>query len=80
MVGLAIPHLVRMVMRTDDNVKVMGNIQLSGAIFLVGVDTVIRLLPLELPIGILTSLVGALIFGIALAVRLKRKGGVQEDE
>lgn len=72
MVGLAIPHLVRMIVGTDEYRFTMLQIQLTGAIFLLGVDTIIRTLPIELPVGILTSLFGALIFGIALYSRVRR--------
>lgn len=74
MVGLAIPHLVRIAKGKDDSLSTMKDIQVTGAIFLVGIDTFIRMLSLELPIGILTSLLGASIFGVTLIIRVKRKG------
>lgn len=72
MIGLAIPHLVRMVSNTDEYRLTMFHIQIAGAIFLLLVDTVIRVMPVELPVGILTNLFGAVIFGIALCHRLRR--------
>lgn len=76
MVGLAIPHLVRILQGTDSNKDTMLNIQLSGALFVLWIDNGIRMLPLELPIGILTSLIGAVVFGICMIIR---KGMISND-
>lgn len=72
-VGLIIPHVVRMMFGTDHK-KLIPISALLGAIFLLWADVLCRvILPRkELPIGILTSMVGAPVF-IYLMVR-KRYG------
>ncbi len=62
-VGLVIPHIVRMVTGADHRQLVPLSV-LSGAIYLIWADVAARLLvaPEELPIGIITSLVGAPFF------------------
>ncbi|MDD7588255.1 FecCD family ABC transporter permease, partial [Bullifex porci] len=58
-VGLVIPHLVRMITGCDYRKTVPASI-LLGASFLLLVDTISRsIATVELPIGILTSLIGA---------------------
>ena len=76
MIGLAIPHAVRAWRGTDSNLDIMGDTVLLGGLFALVLDTVIRMLPLELPVGVLTNLCGAFIFGFALLV-LRR--GVGRD-
>ncbi len=59
-VGLVVPHLCRKVLGSDHRYLMPGSF-LCGAAFLLLVDDVSRnLLPVEIPIGILTALVGAL--------------------
>lgn len=62
-VGLMVPHLVRMVTGADHRI-VLPVAALAGAIFLIWVDVAARLVlaPTELPLGILTSLIGAPVF------------------
>jgi len=61
-VGLLIPHFVRSLVGPDFRLLLPGSI-LVGGTYLVWVDTFSRtLLPLEIPLGILTSLVGAPFF------------------
>ena len=62
-VGLIIPHVVRMLFGTDHK-KLIPISALLGAIFLLWADVLCRvILPgKELPIGILTSMVGAPVF------------------
>lgn len=59
-VGLIIPHMVRMLVGTD-HVKLIPVSALSGAIFLVIADGLCRTIvpKVEIPIGILISLIGA---------------------
>lgn len=59
-VGLIVPHLVRLV-AGPDNRRVLAGSALGGAVVLVLADTLARTLvaPAELPIGILTALLGA---------------------
>ena len=72
-VGMVIPHAVRMIFGTNHK-KLIPLAALSGAIFLVWADVFCRIvLPHnELPIGILTALIGAPVF-IYLMIR-KRYG------
>lgn len=66
-VGLIVPHILRMVIGSD-NKKLLPASIISGAILLVWADMGARLLlaPAEIPIGIITSLVGAPVFIILL--------------
>ena len=72
-VGLVVPHCVRLVCGTD-NRKVVPYSIFVGAIFLLLCDTAARTLipPNELPVGSITSLVGAPMF-IYLLYKSKRK-------
>ena len=69
-VGLMMPHLVRLV-AGGDNARVLPLSALSGAIFLVWADTLARIVmaPEDLPIGIVTGLVGGLFFVWLMARR-----------
>jgi iron complex transport system permease protein len=62
-VGLVVPHVVRLLFGPDHRV-LLPAAALSGAIFLVWVDTLARILlpPLEIPVGLLTALVGGPFF------------------
>jgi iron complex transport system permease protein len=61
-VGLVIPHLTRRLVGNDYRM-LMPATMLMGGIFLLLVDSVSRnLLQTEIPIGILTSLIGAPFF------------------
>ncbi|HEY4201158.1 MAG TPA: iron ABC transporter permease [Devosiaceae bacterium] len=62
-VGLMIPHIVRLVIGGDYR-RVLPLSALLGAIFLVVADIVARTLipPLDMPIGIITGLVGGIFF------------------
>lgn len=71
-VGLVIPHLVRMITGCDYRKTVPASI-LLGSSFLLIVDTISRsIATVELPIGILTSLIGAPFF-LYLIVREAKK-------
>lgn len=73
-VGLIIPHIVRFMTGSDNRVVVPLSL-VFGAIFLVLVDTCCRtLMASEIPLGILTSVVGAPFFFIIL-LRTQRGGG-----
>lgn len=69
-VGLIIPHIMRRMVGSDHRVLIPASV-LAGAVFLVGADTVARTVmePRELPIGVVTALIGAPFF----AWQLKRK-------
>lgn len=72
-VGLMIPHLVRMWVGPDHRV-LLPAAALLGATFLVGADTLARtaLAPRELPVGIITALLGAPFFCYLLRKRRRR--------
>lgn len=75
-VGLVVPHLVRLLLGPDHR-QVLPASMLLGAALLLFADVVARLMiaPAELPIGILTSLLGGPFF-LALLLRAQRRGGV----
>ena len=62
-VGLVIPHMTRM-LTGPDHKHLLPSAMLSGAIFLLLADLAARTLlsPVELSIGVVTSLVGAVVF------------------
>ncbi|MGV8881759.1 MAG: putative F420-0 ABC transporter permease subunit [Rhodoglobus sp.] len=66
-VGLILPHAVRLVVGAGHRV-LLPLAALSGAIFLVWADTVARTVfdPRELPVGIVTALIGAPVFAFLL--------------
>jgi iron complex transport system permease protein len=66
-VGLIIPHVVRMVAGSGHRFLLPAS-ALVGAIFLVWADTLARTVfePRELPVGIVTAIVGAPIFAVVL--------------
>ncbi len=71
-VGLIIPHLVRMMVGPDYKHVIPTSI-LIGSIFLVFVDNFSRaIFPVEVPLGILTSIIGAPFF-IFLLLKERRK-------
>ncbi len=75
-VGLIVPHLLRLMAGADNRVIAPASM-LAGAVLLVTADTIARniVAPAELPIGILTALIGAPFF-LWLLVRGKREGKV----
>jgi len=71
-VGLIVPHLARLVLRTDGSATVPGSAVL-GAAFVVACDTVARgAFPGELPLGIVTALMGTVVFFVLLLSRRVR--------
>jgi len=61
-VGLIIPHLLRMILGPDNRLLLPACF-LGGATLLLGADTITRAwLPSEIPIGVLTSLIGGPFF------------------
>ena len=75
-VGLVIPHVVRLLLGTDHR-KMIPVSALAGALFLVWADVLCRtVLPgNEIPIGILTSVLGAPVFIYLMARRRYGFGG-----
>ena len=61
-VGLLVPHMMRGVVGPDNH-RLMPVSLLAGAILLLGADTVTRaVLPVEIPIGVITALIGGPFF------------------
>ena len=73
-VGLVIPHMVRLVLGPD-HCRLLPASLLAGAVFLLLADLVGRTLlsPIELPIGVVTSLVGAVAF-LVIFYRSRKRG------
>ncbi|TCK22399.1 FecCD family ABC transporter permease [Pseudonocardia endophytica] len=68
-VGLVVPHAARLLVGADVR-RMLPVSALLGAIFLLVVDDVVRtLLPSEVPLGVMTALVGAPFFLVLLARR-----------
>jgi iron complex transport system permease protein len=71
-VGLVIPHMGRLLVGPDNRI-LLPVVAVMGAIFLLIVDDVSRMLfQVEIPLGILTSLLGVPVFAVLL--RNARKG------
>jgi iron complex transport system permease protein len=65
-IGLVIPHMTRFLVGPDHR-RLIPATALAGAVFLVAVDTVARTLTAaEIPLGVLTALVGAPVFAVLL--------------
>ncbi|MFB3114762.1 MAG: FecCD family ABC transporter permease [Nitrospirales bacterium] len=73
-VGMVVPHAVRMIVGADHRLLLPAS-ALVGGMFLMVADTVARtvLAPTELPVGVVTALVGGPIF---LYLLVKRRAGV----
>ena len=71
-VGIVVPHLLRLATGPDHR-RLLPNAALLGASLLVGADMLSRtvIAPAELPIGIITALLGAPVF---LWILLRRRG------
>ena len=74
-VGLVVPHIARLLVGADHRILIPVSL-LGGAIFMVWMDTLARtvIAPAELPVGIITALVGAPFF-IYLIISRRRKQG-----
>lgn len=66
-VGLVVPHFMRMVVGPDHRFLLSGSF-LAGAAFLILCDTLARTIisPLELPVGVVTGIIGGIVFVYAL--------------
>ena len=62
-VGLVTPHMARLIVGPNHK-KLLPAVLFSGAIFLMLTDLAARTLlnPAELPLGVVTSLIGAVVF------------------
>ncbi|WP_156254018.1 iron chelate uptake ABC transporter family permease subunit [Pseudactinotalea terrae] len=76
-VGLTVPHVVRLLLgpTRSGNTAVARTSAAVGGIFLLWADTVARTVftPLEVPVGVLTALLGAPVFAFLL-LRSRRRG------
>jgi len=66
-VGLIVPHFVRVFVGGDHRILLIGSF-LCGAAFLILCDTVARIIiaPMELPVGVITGILGGSLFIYAL--------------
>lgn len=73
-VGLLVPHMMR-ALTGPDNRRLIPVCLLAGAILLLGADTTTRaLLPTEIPIGVLTALIGGPFFCYVFRKRQMTRG------
>ncbi len=72
-VGLVVPHAVRLVWGSSDHRLVLPASLLAGAWFLLVADSVARTAaaPAELPVGVITALVGVPVFVVLLSRKAK---------
>lgn len=75
-VGLVVPHFVRMFVGGDHRILLIGSF-LCGAGFLIFCDTLARTIiaPMELPVGVITGILGGSLFIYALTKRQVLLGG-----
>jgi iron complex transport system permease protein len=76
-VGLVIPHFVR-ILAGPDHKHLLPLSAIAGGAFLILADVAARtiLAPQELPIGVITALIGAPVFGLILVSKLKKSPGL----
>lgn len=69
-IGLVVPHFVRMFIGSDHRILLIGS-YLAGAGFLIFCDTLSRTIiaPMELPVGVITGIIGGVLFVYALTKR-----------
>jgi iron complex transport system permease protein len=74
-VGVIIPHIMRILVGPDHRILLPSSF-LAGAIFLIWTDTLARriIAPTELPVGIITAILGVPFFLFLLRSRKKRIG------
>ncbi|WP_086827051.1 iron ABC transporter permease [Allokutzneria sp. NRRL B-24872] len=75
-VGLVVPHLIRMIAGPGHRTLIAAS-TLGGAVLLVGADLIARTVaaPAEVPLGVLTALIGAPFFFWLLRRTRSRQGG-----
>lgn len=71
-VGLVVPHFMRLVVGQDHRILIVSSF-LAGAAFLIFCDMCARtvIVPLELPVGVITGILGGSLFLYALARKYK---------
>jgi iron complex transport system permease protein len=69
-IGLIVPHAIRLVWGSDHRFLLPAAL-LAGAVFLLAADTIARTVvaPAELPVGVITALIGVPLFVVLLARR-----------
>ncbi len=69
-VGLVVPHFIRMFVASDHRISLIAAF-LAGGMFLIFCDTLARTIiaPLELPVGVITGILGGSLFIYALTKR-----------
>lgn len=74
-VGLVLPHILRQLIGADHR-RLLPVSALAGAVFLIWVDMIARTIfaPEELPVGIITALLGAPFFIVLMMRSTRRKG------
>lgn len=77
-VGLVIPHIVQLWVGSDYRIKLIASF-LSGSVFLILCDVAARTIiaPNELPIGVITGIVGGIVFIVLLSRSEKHSKFVQ---
>lgn len=75
-VGLVVPHFMRMVVGIDHRILLICSF-LSGGIFLIFCDAIAKTIasPLELPVGVITGILGGILFIYTLTKRTNPLGG-----
>ena len=75
-VGLVVPHAVRMLIGSRHGALLLGS-ALAGALLLLVADTIARtaVSPVELPLGVVTAVIGAPVFVILLRRTRAAQGG-----
>ncbi|MDD4893752.1 MAG: iron ABC transporter permease [Candidatus Omnitrophica bacterium] len=73
-VGLMIPHMMRMIVGPNHKILIPTSV-IAAAIFMVACDTISRTIfpPLEIPIGVITAILGAPVFIILLKRKQRAK-------
>ncbi|ACV61477.1 transport system permease protein [Desulfofarcimen acetoxidans DSM 771] len=72
-VGLIVPHLMRMIVGPDHRILIPAS-ALGGALLLSGADTIARnLLTAEIPVGVLTTLLGGPFFCYIFKIKTKKQ-------
>ncbi|HDS62667.1 MAG TPA: iron ABC transporter permease [Methanofollis liminatans] len=69
-IGLIVPHLMRILVGPDHRILI-PSAMMAGAALLVWADTLVRILPTEIPVGIVTSFFGAPFFIYLLRSRTR---------
>lgn len=66
-VGLVVPHFMRMIVGGDHRILLISSF-LAGASFLIFCDTIAKIIiaPMELPVGVITGIIGGILFIYAL--------------